>query len=107
MTKRTEAQTEAIESLRELLPAGTVVYTLIRSVASSGMSRRISVFVVRDGELVDLDWRIHRSGIAKRRGNDKEGLFMSGVGMDMAFALTYNLGMALHDDGYSFTKRDI
>lgn len=106
MTKRTATQTEAIESLRAMLPVGTEIYAIVRSVSSSGMSRRISFYVVQDGKLVDLDWKIQRAGIAKRRG-DKEGLFIQGVGMDMAFATVYNLGSILHDDGYSLKKTSI
>lgn len=103
MSKLTEAQIEARKGLKELLPKGSEVYTIVRSVASSGMSRRISVFVVHDGELLDLDWKIERAGIAKRRAG-KDGLYMAGVGMDMAFALVYDIAMTLHDDGYSIKK---
>lgn len=106
MTKLTAEQQEYRDGLENMLPKGSKVYTLIRSVSSSGMSRRISVFTIIDGELVDLDWKLERAGIAKRRAN-KDGLYIQGVGMDMCFALTYDIATTLHGDGYSITNSNI
>lgn len=99
-------ETEAIDKLRTLLPVGSNVYTIVRNVSASGMSRRISVFMVEDGEIRDLDFLLVKAGIAKRRGNS-EGLFIQGAGMDMCFALVYDLARTLHEDGYALTKRDM
>lgn len=103
MAKLTTEQQEYRDALKAMLPKGSTVYTLVRSVASSGMSRRISVFTILDGTLSNLDWYIERAGIAKRRAH-KEGLYIQGCGMDMSFALTYDLAMTLHGDGYSISK---
>ena len=99
-------KTTALAKLTKLLPKGTEVYTLIRSVSKSGMSRRISFFVVNDGKLEDIDWLMIRAGIGKRRGHDN-GLYVTGAGMDMCFAMVYDLASTLHKDGYALTKRDI
>lgn len=106
MTKLTTEQQEYRDGLKAMLPKGSRVHTLVRSVSSSGMSRRISVFAIIEGDLVDLDWHIEKAGIAKRRAN-KEGLYIQGCGMDMCFALVYGLAMALHGDGYSINKSDM
>lgn len=102
----TDEKTTALAKLTELLPKGTEVYTLVRSVSKSGMSRRISFFVVEDGKIKDIDWLLIRAGIGKRRGTDN-GLYVQGVGMDMCFAMVYNISQTIHKDGYALTKRDI
>lgn len=99
-------KTTAQNKLTELLPKGTEVYTLVRSVSKSGMSRRISFFVVNDGKLEDIDWLLIRAGIGKRRGHDN-GLYVTGTGMDMCFGMVYDIGHTIHNDGYALTKRDI
>lgn len=99
-------QTEAIAKLENMLPVGTEVYTIVRHVSSSGMSRRISAFIVEEGKIRDLDFMLIKAGIAKRRG-DKEGLYIQGCGMDMCFALVYGIASVVHGDGYALTKRDM
>lgn len=99
-------EAEAKDQLRNLLPKGSKVYTIVRHVSSSGMSRRISAYVVEDGKIRDLDFLLIRAGIGKRRG-DKEGLFIQGCGMDMEFALVYDIATTLHDDRYSIAKRSL
>lgn len=106
MAKLTTEQQEYRDGLKAMLPKGSRVHTLVRSVSSSGMSRRISVFAIIEGDLVNLDWQIERAGIAKRRAN-KQGLYIQGCGMDMCFALVYDLAMTLHGDGYSIHKLDM
>lgn len=106
MTKLTIEQQEYLDGLKAMLPKGSKIYTLVRSVSSSGMSRRISIFIVDDNELINLDRYIERSGIAKRRAN-KQGLYIQGTGMDMCFALTYDIAMTLHGDGYSITNENM
>lgn len=96
-------QTEALNKLRELLPVNSEVYAIVRHVSQSGMSRRISFFVVEDNEIRDLDFLMVRAGIGKRR-NHQEGLYIQGCGMDMAFATVYAMASTLHNDGYSLKK---
>lgn len=93
-------QTEALDKLRELLPAGTTVRTILRHVSRSGMTRAISPVVVDEtGETFDLSYFVARAGIAKvnqRHG----GVTMSGCGMDMGFALVYNLSRSVFPNGH-------
>lgn len=94
-------KTEALDRLRDMLTPGTTVYTDVEHVSRSGMSRRISAYIVKDGSIVDITWLIARAGVAKlhREG----GVTMGGCGMDMGFALIYNLGCALYPEGFPCT----
>ncbi len=57
------------------------IYTLIRKVSPSGMSRSISLLIVQNGQIIDLSyyaalslgWRLDKSG----------SVIVSGCGMDM------------------------
>lgn len=98
-------QLTARDELRELLPAGTVVYTIVRHTAPSGMSRAISVvYVTASGEIERLDGLIARAGIFKPypRG---AGLKVTGTGMDMGFHVVYTIAGLIHGDGYALTQR--
>ena len=73
------------------------VYTLGRHVSTSGMSRDISLYVVRNNELfnityyasVALGWKL-----VERNGS--RAIRVTGAGMDMGFHLTYNLSSVLY-----------
>lgn len=88
-------QDEARAELRAILKPGDTVNCILRHVSASGMHRRISL-VTKD--LRQLDWLIERAGWGKTRAN-KEGLVADGCGMDMGFALVYDLGRRVWPDG--------
>jgi len=84
----------AIERLKEILSPGDTVYSIIRSVSRSGMSRTIDFYSKDHAYLTGL--------ISNACGytRDKRGaLKVSGCGMDMAFAVVYDLGKALWPRG--------
>ena len=81
-------------------------YTLLRHVSASGMSRRISVFVIVDKQPVCIDWYIEQLGLYKRH-NSKQGLKVSGCGMDMGFDVVYNLSSVLYQKGFRIRKKDV
>lgn len=105
--KQTE-QSEAIERLREWIKPGDTVYTILRHVSSSGMSRVIQLvsFEVRDGKPSPLfiGYNVAKA-LDYRWDNHKEGIKIGGTGMDMGFALVYELSRALFDDGYAINHR--
>ena len=138
MSKPTKAETaESIATLRKLLKPGTTVYTTVRHVSSSGMSRRISIFVARKGEIVPITWDVARAlgySVKGRAGYVQDvGLTVGGCGMDMCFHIVNSLSYVLHGHttvgpdaskasamgspfrarpgnyraGYSLTKRDL
>lgn len=96
MSKATE--TEALATLRKLLPPGSRVYVAVQHVSRSGMMRRLTACVVDDGALFNIDHLIAQAGIARRHRDG--GIVMNGAGMDMTFALVYNISRALYADGY-------
>ena len=109
--KQIEAQeiAEAIQVLQNLgCENGTTIYTSIRSVAKSGMSRAISCFIVAteaDGSnyISNIDYFV---GIILGLKHHKEGgLIIRGCGMDMGFAIVYNLSSEMLSDGYALKQR--
>ena len=99
MTKATKAEQEqAKEQLHRILKPGSTVYTILRHVSRSGMSRVISLLVESDGRIINIDWAASKllEGYNDRHGGCKA----SGCGMDMGFALVYNLGRRLWPDGF-------
>jgi hypothetical protein len=49
---------EALAELRALLPPGSTVYTILRSVSRSGMSRELSVVAFKDGRALHPNWAV-------------------------------------------------
>jgi hypothetical protein len=100
-TTKKQERTEAIETLRGMLKPGDTVYTILRHVSRSGMSRSISLVIVSDDdprpfEISYLAARAMGDKIDQERG----GIKISGAGMDMGFALVYNLGRTLWPEGF-------
>lgn len=100
LDKATE-QAAARARLENVFPEGSRVYTILRHVSQSGMSRSISVVGQdTDGVLWDASYLVARALDAKvdqRYG----GVKRQGCGMDMGFDLVYSLARALHGDGYA------
>lgn len=101
-----ELRQESLDRLREQLPPGSTVYTVLRHVSRSGMCRWIDLFAF-DKEGV----KFYVSGYAWNVGvgdgahpNDQRsgggGLRIGGCGMDMGFALVYELSRILYPDGF-------
>lgn len=97
---------EARNALLEMLGPGSVVYTVLRHVSASGMSRRIDLYTIIDNKPRYLSGyaakvlgdRLHKDG----------GIVVGGCGMDMGFHLVNNLSIALfcpgkyeHDGAYA------
>jgi len=99
-TKRTTDREAALTRLRYLCPPGATVYTLVRHVSRSGMSRLISAYVIHDGEPQWLDGYISRLGLFKLASGPRDALRVGGCGMDMGFHVVYNLSQALYPEGF-------
>lgn len=99
------AKAESARTLRKLLQPGDTVQTILRHVSSSGMSRRISCVVTRDGNVQDITWHVARvleEPIKGRAGYVQDaGITQGGCGMDMGFNLVYNLSRVLFADGFT------
>jgi len=103
------------EQLKKLLNVGDTVYTITRSVSASGMSRTMSLYIVKDNRLMNityyaahaLEWRLCDV-------NGSRVMRVGGCGMDMGFHAVYTLSRVLFtsidnslingDKGYSLKQ---
>jgi hypothetical protein len=103
MTKRAIAERdEARAKLREWLKPGDTVYTILRHVSASGMSREIGVVILQPdgkGGTVDLHPNYLVGKAIGERIGKRDGVIMGGCGMDMGFQLVYMLSWALWPEG--------
>jgi hypothetical protein len=90
------------------------VYTLVRHVSASGMSRDISLFVAIGGEIVDITYyAAHAIGWRLVERNGRRAIRVGGCGMDMGFHTVYTLASVLYRDavegdaGYSLRQEGI
>ena len=101
MSKASEKVAErenALARLREMVKPGDTLYTVLRHVSRSGMSRSISCIVHTPEGPVDMSWAVARAlGWSFDRRND--GVKVSGCGMDMGFHLVYSLSYTLFKNG--------
>jgi len=97
---RDEEKAKALEYLYECLRPGDTVYTILRHISRSGMSRSISALVIlKDGTPYDISHLVSRAGLGTfDRNND--GVKVGGCGMDMGFNLVYNLSYVMFPDGF-------
>lgn len=96
---------EAIAMLREIVKPGDRVYTVLRHVSSSGMSRRITVIaydnrkthkrISNSENIMDITWLVARALDYRRNDNDG-ALVIGGCGMDMGFNVVYSLSSVLY-----------
>ena len=90
---------QAREYLHGYIKPGDKVYTILRQVSRSGMSRHISVLVKSDEGMHEVTHLVAKV-LGERRNNDDGGLVVSGCGMDMGFEVVYRLGFALWPTGF-------
>jgi len=109
MKIHTGEREEARERLLEWLKPGDTVYTILRHVSASGMTRHISVVkpYVREGDgeidFLHLDYNVARAlgeREARNRLGGRDGIKVGGCGMDMGFHLVYSLSRALWPEGH-------
>lgn len=98
-TEREEARGKLLQGF-DLAP-GDTVWTVLRHLSDSGMSRSISLLIPADNghRIQQLDYwaaRVLDLKIHQKRG----GLIIGGAGMDMGFHLVYELSRALWPDGF-------
>ena len=99
---------EQIAKLKEWFPKGSTVYTILRHVSQSGMSRDISVLGLHHEEASGNTFHIHPNfAVSKALGwtlktkNGHDTIRVGGCGMDMGYHLVNSLSCALYDDGYA------
>lgn len=100
-----QAQTDRDDAIRQLtevygVKPGDTIYTILRHVSRSGMQRRISLVVAGlPGEHPSqIDHLMPH--IAGYRVHPDGGIVAPGAGMDMGYALVYDLARRLWPDGF-------
>ena len=100
LSKAAAKQLDRDYSIEQLLThyvnAGDTIYTVIRSVSSTGMSRTMSVKIVRDGRIDDITFSVaHALDYPLVEVNGSRAIRVSGAGMDMGFHIVYSLSSVL------------
>lgn len=115
LSKRALKELEKNESIERLLKLigddkKPVIYTILRSVSSSGMSRDISLVYIKNGDPYFITYSASCAlgdRLVSRNGSD--AIRVNGCGMDMGFHLVYNLSSVLFKGeeraGYKLSHR--
>ena len=102
---------EARAQVLAMLKPGDTVYAIVRSVARSGMSRRIDFYVKQGDDMRWLTPFMTRLGVMDeshaswRKRGDYAGALIRGCGMDMCFESVYRLGRKLWPEGFKVEGR--
>lgn len=99
-----EEITATKKQLKKLLKPGTIVYAVLRHVSASGMTRWIDFYTFKGNERIYLSGYMSIVTDYSRDWRKHEGLKIEGCGMDMGFAVVYNLGRVLYPKGFKLAK---
>lgn len=97
MNKQEKEQQEkdAINFLSLQLKKDDQVFTIVRHVSASGMSRHISVIIkTNDGTIQNVSWHVSKA-LGWRMNKANNALVVGGCGMDMCFHTVYTLSRVL------------
>ena len=117
--QKIDERNEQIEKLRNWFPKGSTVHCTVQSVSRSGMSRVISIqgYWRDENGKVALDektgepWQVFPNYAASLAldwplvKGSRDGVKVSGCGMDMCFHLVHTLSSILYGDGCSLSHR--
>lgn len=88
---------QAVSQLHKYLKSGDTVYTILRSVSRTGMSRCISLYAIQDNLPKDITSCV---AYALDGHRNKSGfLNLTGCGMDMGFHTVHTLGRVMWPKG--------
>lgn len=91
---------EALERTRKLCPPGKTIYTVLEHVSASGMTRWIKCYTIDGDELAFLSGYIETlTGYMRDKTGPRDGNKIAGCGMDMGYAIVYDLGRKLYPNG--------
>lgn len=99
-SQKQQDRAAAIARLQLELKPGDTIYTILRHVSSSGMTRAISLVAVGDDrEPWDFSYLAARA-MDDRIDGKHDGIRTTGAGMDMGYQLVYNLGRTLFPESF-------
>lgn len=110
-TKNDAEKQEQLDNLRKWFPKGSTVYTILRHVSASGMSRDISVVCIHPDEAgTGTRWISHPNyAVSKVLGyrlvtkDGSDAIRVGGCGMDMGYHIVHSLSYALYGQDYALT----
>lgn len=97
MTYSKAQEKEARAHLKKVLRKDDKLYAVIKSVSRSGMTRRMEFYYIRKNKP-----RLITPWIARACGYSDDcykGMLVKGCGMDMIFAVVYDVSAVLYGDG--------
>src|SRR3989304_5798546 len=99
--KKTEQIEIAKQKLKDMLPPGTTVYTVLRHVSQSGMFRIIDMQIKTETGISRIPpYLLDDVGFYYKQDKREAGYRVSGCGMDMGFAIVYDLARILYNEGW-------
>lgn len=73
------------------------LYTSLKHVSSSGISREMKVLLADGGEIVDVTWYAGKLGVGTlKERNGQRVIRVNGGGMDMGFHVVYSISAMLY-----------
>jgi hypothetical protein len=105
-TEQKQKTQEAGDFLRKVFATQErpTVWTSLKYLSSSGMSREITLLTSYEGKILDITWyasHAMQTGSLKER-NGSRVIRVAGCGMDMGFHLVYSLSYSLYKgEGYT------
>lgn len=98
MDKKERDKQQAIEALKKLLHPGMTVYTVSKHTSQSGMMRVISLKVIIDNQVHNIDFPA--SVLLEGYSDRWDGCKIGGCGFDVGFESVYRIAYALFPDGF-------
>ena len=95
-------QEEAVTRLKDWLKPGDTVHCILRHRSRSGMFRVIDLVKIDKDNIKAIGWNAALA-IDYKYDEEREGIEVSGCGMDMGFHLVYELSHALFPNGFTCT----
>lgn len=93
-SERDARHQEAVTYLLNVLPAGSTVYTVLSSVSRSGMTRTIKFLMTHNNNVHDIS-HATADALDYRMSKSREGVTVSGCGMDMGYHVVDSLAREL------------
>ena len=102
--RKAEAKATALEYLHSYLKPGQTVYVILRHASKSGMSRSISAVIPTISEegkpgIYDITHLVAQA-CDLTMDTQHNGVKIGGMGMDMGFALVYDLSRTMWPSGF-------
>lgn len=115
ITNNKEQLEEYKETLKGFFPIGSTVYTVLRHVSSSGMTRDIGIVGIANDPRNEGHFKTFHPnymvacllGLKHEANGWRDSVRIEDCGMNMAFAIVYRLATVLYGDGYALKQESL